>query len=205
MSTKASESKQRIRSIALDLIKEEGYDSVTINDICTAANISKNTFYYHFKSKEDLLVQYDDIPNFIMTGNLASVLMEETSIEQFWKLMEPMLDSIADQGPEITKYVLYAFSKQKIQAFTTSKFFQDISTVMVTILEKAQSSGEIRNTSDPALLLATAGTQFIGTVSAWSTTNGNFDLKDAYRLTIEVCFDVKPELRKAPADALSEM
>lgn len=204
MNTKASESKQRIRSIALDLIKEKGYDSVTINNICTAAKISKNTFYYYFKSKEDLLVQFDDISP-MTAGNLASVIMEETSVEQYWKLMEPVLDSIVDQGPEVTKHMLYAFTKQKIQTFSTSEFFQNINAVVATIIERAQASGEIRNTSEPTLLLATTGTQFLGVVSAWGTMDGNFDLKDAFRLTMEVSFDLKPELRRAPSDVLSGM
>ncbi|HWF77536.1 MAG TPA: TetR/AcrR family transcriptional regulator [Caulobacteraceae bacterium] len=38
----------------LSLIVEKGYDAVTVEDICAAANVGRSTFYAHFSSKEDL-------------------------------------------------------------------------------------------------------------------------------------------------------
>lgn len=200
MSTRTNESKQRILLTAIDLIKEKGYDSVTINDICTAANISKTTFYYYFESKEDLMLQFYRIPKDIITRNLASILMEETNIEQYWKLIEPMIDFIEDSGTEIIKHLFCVLISKNIPAFSPPTFQQDIFDIGIKIIEKAQASGEIGNTTDPAHLMAVTQTQFVGVVSAWCTSNGKFDFKNAVRFTIEACFDVKPELRKAADD-----
>jgi TetR/AcrR family transcriptional repressor of nem operon len=41
---------------ALDLIWEESYGAVTIDDICTRADVKKGSFYYFFKSKAELAV-----------------------------------------------------------------------------------------------------------------------------------------------------
>jgi len=41
---------------ALDLIWEESYGAVTIDDICTRADVKKGSFYYFFKSKSELAV-----------------------------------------------------------------------------------------------------------------------------------------------------
>lgn len=38
----------------LDLILEKGYEAVTIQDICDAANIGRSTFYTHYADKDDL-------------------------------------------------------------------------------------------------------------------------------------------------------
>ena len=198
MRAKTKESKQRILSTAIDLIKEKGYDSVTLKDICDAANISKNTFYYYFKSKEDLLIRFYATPTNKI--NLASILMEETSIEQYWKLTEPMLDFIVDNGPEITKNMLYALVNQHILAFDPSEFQLPNSDVVTTILGRAQSSGEIRNSSDPVLLATSVRTNVLGIILFWCTKKGEFDLKNEFRLTMEACLDVKPELRKASAN-----
>jgi TetR/AcrR family transcriptional regulator, transcriptional repressor for nem operon len=43
-------------SAALDLIWEESYGAVTIDDICKRADVKKGSFYYFFKSKADLAV-----------------------------------------------------------------------------------------------------------------------------------------------------
>ena len=44
--------KTEILNKALELFKEKGYDNVTVNEIASASNISKNTFYYYYESKE---------------------------------------------------------------------------------------------------------------------------------------------------------
>jgi len=89
-----------------------------------------------------------------------------------------------------------------LQVFDSSKFDRSIPEVEATIIARAQASGEICNTSDPCLLVAVAYAQLLGIISLWCTINGKFDFKNAVRLGIEVCFDVKPELRKAPPDVL---
>jgi AcrR family transcriptional regulator len=38
----------------LRLITEKGYDAVSIQDICEAADVGRSTFYLHFTSKDDL-------------------------------------------------------------------------------------------------------------------------------------------------------
>jgi len=40
---------------ALQLILEEGYDTITIQDITDRADLGRGTFYLHFKDKEDLV------------------------------------------------------------------------------------------------------------------------------------------------------
>lgn len=197
MSTKFNESKQRILLAALDLIKEKGYDSVTLKDICIAANISKPTFYYHFKSKEDLLLQFYQIPVDNVISNVTSILMEETHIEQFWKLIEPLVDFIVESGTEITKHMVYALTNQHIQPFDISGPQKDQIELGFKIIERAQLSGEIRNSYDPSILFSTAQAQFLGIILVWSAANGKFDFKNEVRLAMEACFDVKPELRKA--------
>jgi AcrR family transcriptional regulator len=36
------------------LLRKKRYEAITINDICTAANVGRSTFYAHYKSKDDL-------------------------------------------------------------------------------------------------------------------------------------------------------
>lgn len=52
---KADATKRSIYQKAMRLFKKKGYDSVKIIDICKAANVSVGTFYYYYKSKEDII------------------------------------------------------------------------------------------------------------------------------------------------------
>ncbi|WP_232375894.1 TetR/AcrR family transcriptional regulator [Mesorhizobium comanense] len=39
----------------MSLILKQGYEAITIKDICDAANVGRSTFYAHYTSKDDLM------------------------------------------------------------------------------------------------------------------------------------------------------
>lgn len=53
---RTSDANERLMDAALDLIWEESYGAVTIDDICKRADVKKGSFYYFFKSKSDLAI-----------------------------------------------------------------------------------------------------------------------------------------------------
>ena len=53
---RTSDANQRLMTAALDLMWEESYGAVTIDDICQRADVKKGSFYYFFKSKAELAV-----------------------------------------------------------------------------------------------------------------------------------------------------
>ena len=70
---RTSDADQRLMDAALALMWEESYGSVTIDDICTRADVKKGSFYYFFKSKAELAV---------------------AALEKLWKEQwKPMLDA----------------------------------------------------------------------------------------------------------------
>ena len=44
-----------IKEAFMELVKEKGYNQVTVSDICKKANINRNTFYIHYLDKDDLV------------------------------------------------------------------------------------------------------------------------------------------------------
>ena len=56
--------RQALRKALLELIKEKGYDSISVEEITRQANLGRATFYLHYKDKEDLLVdKFNEIVN----------------------------------------------------------------------------------------------------------------------------------------------
>lgn len=53
---KSIENKNRIIDTARQLFETCDFDTVTVDDICQQSRVSKGTFYYYFKAKDDLLV-----------------------------------------------------------------------------------------------------------------------------------------------------
>ena len=46
--------KERLVAAAASLLMRQGFGTVSVDDICKAADIKKGTFYHHFQSKTDL-------------------------------------------------------------------------------------------------------------------------------------------------------
>jgi TetR/AcrR family transcriptional regulator, transcriptional repressor for nem operon len=63
------ESKTRLLDAALRVIREKGYQATRVEDVCEAAGLTKGSFFYHFKSKEELAVATAEHWN-AMTGAL---------------------------------------------------------------------------------------------------------------------------------------
>ena len=48
------ESKTRLLDAALHVIRAKGYAAATVDDICSAAGVTKGSFFHHFKGKDEL-------------------------------------------------------------------------------------------------------------------------------------------------------
>ena len=52
-----SDTKQRLIETALELLWKNSYGSVSVDDICKAADVKKGSFYHFFPSKADLAIE----------------------------------------------------------------------------------------------------------------------------------------------------
>ncbi|WP_243286256.1 TetR/AcrR family transcriptional regulator [Geothrix terrae] len=54
--------RQLLRSALFSLVKEKGFEGLSVQEIIDRANVGRATFYAHFDNKEDLLVSgFDDL------------------------------------------------------------------------------------------------------------------------------------------------
>nr|WSZ97625.1 TetR/AcrR family transcriptional regulator [Streptomyces sp. NBC_00857] len=47
---------QRIQDVALELFAEQGYEKTSLREIAERLDVTKAALYYHFKTKEDILI-----------------------------------------------------------------------------------------------------------------------------------------------------
>lgn len=55
---KSLETKTKIFQAAKRILKKNGYENLSIKNICEEAGVSNGSFYHHFKTKDDLLSYY---------------------------------------------------------------------------------------------------------------------------------------------------
>lgn len=58
---RTSDAKERLLEAIYDLMWERSYSSLTIDQICKAADVKKGSFYYYFKSKTELAIESLDV------------------------------------------------------------------------------------------------------------------------------------------------
>ena len=55
---KSKETKEKIFQAAKRILQKNGYENLSIKNICEEAGVSNGSFYHHFKTKDDLLSYY---------------------------------------------------------------------------------------------------------------------------------------------------
>lgn len=53
--TRRTDTREQIRSVALELFAERGYDATSLREIAERLGVTKAAVYYHFRTKEEIL------------------------------------------------------------------------------------------------------------------------------------------------------
>lgn len=70
--------REQLQKALIELIRERGYDSITIQDIADRANIGRTTFYLHYDNKDDLFIScHEAIVSEFHFGPLYPISREE--------------------------------------------------------------------------------------------------------------------------------
>lgn len=91
-----------IRDALVTVIKEKGFDALTVRDLVLRANINRGTFYLHYKDKFDLLEQTEteilqDIQHLILRANLIQFEDSHTT-DQLQGLVILLLEYVKDHA-----------------------------------------------------------------------------------------------------------
>ncbi|WP_329379898.1 TetR/AcrR family transcriptional regulator [Streptomyces sp. NBC_01351] len=56
------DTRQRIQDVALELFAEQGYEKTSLREIAERLEVTKAALYYHFKTKEDIIISlFEDV------------------------------------------------------------------------------------------------------------------------------------------------
>ena len=93
---RTSDAKEKLLEVAFQLIWDNSYGGVSVDQICERARVNKGSFYYYFGSKADLAV---------------------AAYEEHWRAKQPELDRLfSAQVPpldRLSKWCEYVYQSQK--------------------------------------------------------------------------------------------
>lgn len=102
--SKKANARQKLLESALSVIRTKGYSATTVDDLCSAAGVTKGAFFHHFKTKDDLAVAAADYWS-EMTGSLfqhAAYHGKEDPLDRVLAYLDFRKELVAGAVPEFT-------------------------------------------------------------------------------------------------------
>lgn len=183
--------KYDIKQKAIDLFLEQGYNNVTIMDICNACGITKPTFYKHAGSKEELVLDfYDNTVNNILK-NPCHFVAADTHYEQLLLVFHQLIKETEKFGSDLFCQMLISNLNENHHSFDMRNQLTELCTL---IIEKAQQKGEIENKTAPAVLYNVLAHSFMGFETTWCIYNGQMNWTEQFFLGMNAILVVREEL-----------
>lgn len=187
--------KENIAKCAIELFKSEGYDGVSVNEICEKANVSRSVFYTMFKGKRGILDYVVSKPQQNDDEGFRRFADAENDFERIWQLFERFIFIALDFGPKLT-------SRLFIMQFESPQGIRDavhaLDDLFATLAKNCAKNGIIETEEPPELLSRIATDLIIHELYVWCSQNGNFSLRERARQYAEIAYHVKPQYRMTP-------
>ncbi|MFB6775965.1 TetR/AcrR family transcriptional regulator [Streptomyces sp. NPDC056352] len=91
--------RQRIQDVALELFAEQGYEKTSLREISERLDVTKAALYYHFKTKEDILISIFEDLNRPVEELIAWGKEQPRTLETKKELLVRYSDALAAAAP----------------------------------------------------------------------------------------------------------
>jgi len=95
--TRTRDTRERILDVALDLFIEQGFDGTSLRQIAEQLGVTKAALYYHFESKDDILLALHMRLHEFGKDALAKMGDGPVTLAQWGELLNQLLDQMLGQ------------------------------------------------------------------------------------------------------------
>ena len=171
----AQETKRKLISAGLELIKEKGFNSINVEDITKKAGVAKGTFYTYFKRKENIVSEISRTP----FGEIAEEIEQMENTELFEKLrhyFRRFMEQVEFCGIQICReWIRNVIDPNHVpESMDSKKWFYDCE-MLSNIL---RNSKELREDAPVELLTYIIISELYGMMISWCMSNGKFEPLD---------------------------
>lgn len=171
---KRQQTSDRIADVAFELFQTHGYDTVTMEQIATIADVARGTVYNHFAVKEAVLTHWVHAQLQRDLGPLMEAVLRKAG---FFDRMAGLLHASADwwnrHRSYLAPYIRYRFQgvgqsdKGGRQASAS-----DLTDAYAVLIELAQKDGELRADVDGSRLAFYLHFLYLSALMRWMADDG---------------------------------
>ena len=184
---KSKETKAKIFRAAKHILQKQGYEQLSIKNICEEAGVSNGSFYHHFKTKDDLLYYYiEEQPSI----NPDLLDMPRNAAEAKAAIIQVYLNYVhycQDLGVEFMSNY-YTPKNQSLNPLIRTERPYPIVTVH-NYLKKAIDADIIKPDRDLEDITTDIRMIVIGNVFEWCLKSGEADFEGNMRRTLRIYLD----------------
>ena len=173
---------RRVQEVALDLFDERGFESVSIEEIARAAEVSPSSIYRYFGTKEQIVL-YDEV-DVQLIDRMEHGLGDLPPVEAVRQAMTAVLaDYFARDDPLTRRKVRYAFEEPALRAAALEQ-----TDAFVPLLADALATTAGRPTTDLEVQVVSAAiiAALIAAVRHWYTAGATHSLTDEIDRALDV-------------------
>ena len=148
---KKARTRQGLYDAAVALFLARGFDAVTIDEICRAADVARATFFLHFPTKDALLVEYGERATEELAARLrASRAAATTDLAR-------ALDFLVERAlrhADAVRLVVREIMARPAALAESSERSRDLVQLLAGVVRRGQAAGELRRGLAPELVAA---------------------------------------------------
>ena len=184
-------SKKALRSALISLMETKGFEAITVNDLCSAADLNRGTFYNHFSDKEDLLATLEDE----VMDDISRIQSEMGTLA----VRDVMAYCVAKK-PLPFLITLFEYLREQGDFFQAvlgpggdSRFGSRLRDSVCTNLIQGVLHEKYRNDPDPFVgyYLSFYASAYLGVITRWIETGMKEDSEQMARIAMRLLF-IKP-------------
>ena len=163
----ALETEKKVTDMAMKLVRERGYDRVTISQICKACDVAKGTFYSYFTSKKDILIKLTSRFNkelsqlFIYDENLDAVTLYQNAVTSY-------LNYVNKDGHAFTKSYVKAMIDEELATESTNTSLELQKIFIDKVLSKGLRDGDFQLNMSCDDFFTIFSATLMGVLTQWS-------------------------------------
>lgn len=176
---------------AAELFEVKAYDEIDIRQICEYCNLPKSTFYYHFHSKEDLLLYLLNKDIILNNSKLNEINLEQDVLNKLLNIHAAFAEYCMILGTRILKEK-YKIQMEKGNLFQSAYDYHAMTQKIIPLIKEVQHKKQIQNMAKAEELAEAVTQMMMGTTFIWVSNNGSYDLKKAMIHNLKILYNINP-------------
>ncbi|MHC0037688.1 TetR/AcrR family transcriptional regulator [Pseudoneobacillus sp. C159] len=171
--------KNMLMTAAMELFKIQEYQKTTIDEIVKKAGVSKPTFFAYFKSKEQILYEFD--VNQLETFRMS---MKEQMDQQDKDIFNNLKNSIINMAtvlhttPMFTQNMMHLLTINEEYKELLRKMFGLFQSITEEVIQYGQQHAMVTTNISPETIAKDINTIYIGSLVTWVISNGTDSLQE---------------------------